>query len=393
MANELRQQLQAIDLAVLTEVVRKDQRDPTLSILDWTVEPLKQNNLGLSNGGLFRFSGRGSGTKGVQPWMVVLKCISLPNEDADQQREWTYLRREILAFKSGLLEQLPPGLRAPRYYGVMEHEHETWVWLEHIQESTGKQWPLERFQQTARRLGRFNAAYLCGTPLPDDPWLCRQPVVRSIWREHGWWVDFLKPGPAENAWALPFIQRGFDAQTKSRVLQLLADKEHFFAANDRLPQVLCHNDAHRRNFMWTQSADTGEEELIAIDWSLIGLGALGNDLGKIIENSMLLLDYDPFDAETLAAAGFEGYLAGIADAGVVIDPRLVKLGHLISLSFWVGAAAPGWAAIMLAPDSGIDIQAMYGHSPGEALAGWVHLNRYCLDRADEARSLIRELGL
>ena len=54
---------------------------------------------------------------------------------------------------------------------------------------------------------------------------------------------------------------------------------------------------------------------------------------------------------------------------------------------------PGWAALMLPPESGTNVQAMYGHSVEEVLAGWVQLDAFCLDRADEARALIRLVGL
>ena len=108
---------------------------------------------------------------------------------------------------------------------------------------------------------------------------------------------------------------------------------------------------------------------------------------------MFFFEYSPTDAETLEAAQLEGYLAGLADEGVQLDPRLVRLGYLISLSLWMGAMLPGWSAIMLAPDSQFNVQAMYGRDSEEVLKGWVRLNEFCLDRADEARTLIRELGL
>jgi hypothetical protein len=64
-----------------------------------------------------------------------------------------------MAFQSGLLEQLPPGVRAPRCYGVMENEAGAWVWIEYIQEATGKQWSLDYFQRTAA-VRPFQSAYL-----------------------------------------------------------------------------------------------------------------------------------------------------------------------------------------------------------------------------------------
>jgi len=391
MVGNLPEQLKAMDQAVLTEAVRKDQHNPDLVILDWTVEPIGHELLTDTTSGLFRFKGQGQTTKGKRPWTVVLKCMNNPKQSSQQPREATYWRREIMAFQSGLLEELPPGVRAPRCYGVMENENGAWVWIEYIREVTGKQWSLDYFQRTARQLGRFQGAYLCGTPLPDQPWLCG-PFFGIGWADQNGWSGFMNPEFEQNVWKLPIIQEALDDKQKLRVLQLIVEKNRFDLVNTRLPQVLCHNDVHRKNFMWTHSPQTGEEELIGVDWAFAGPGAAGNDLGELVGNSMYFFDYDPYDVERLEAALLDGYLAGIADNRAEIDPRLVRLGYLISLSFWM-EYLPGWTAFSLPPDSGANVQPKYGHSAKEVLSSWVHLNAFCLDRADEARSLIKQLGL
>jgi len=391
MAGDLLAQLGAIDPAVLTEAVRKDQQDPDLVILDWMVEPISQEILTDTTAGLFRFNGQGQSAKGKRPWRVVLKWINNPKQWSQQPGEASYWRREIMAFQSGLLEELPPGVRAPRCYGVMENEDGAWVWIEYIQEATGKQWSLDYFQRTARQLGRFQGAYLCGTPLPSQPWLC-QPFFGVGWAEQNGWSGFMNPEFEQNAWKLPIVQGALDDKQKLRLLQLIVENLRFDLVNNRLPQVLCHNDVHRKNFMWSHSPQTGEEELIGVDWAFTGPGAAGNDLGGLVGNSMYFFDYDPYDVETLEAALLDGYLAGIAEHRVEIDPRLVRLGYLISLSFWM-EYLPGWTPFILPPDSGANVQVMYGHSALDVLASWVHLNAFCLDRADEARSLIQHLAL
>jgi len=392
MTSDLLEQLKRMDQAVLMEVVRKDQHNPDLVILDWTVEPLSHEKISDTTGGLFCFSGQCQGREGIQPWKVILKCINNPKEWSQQPRVWYYWQREIMMFQSGFLEQLPSAVRAPRFYGVMENENGAWVWIEHIQEVTGKQWSLDYFQRTARQLGRFQGAYLHKTPLIDRPWLS-QSFFRNVWDEEGFWSGFMNPASEENAWKSPIVQRGFDDKQQSRVLQLLAEKERFFDVNDGLPRVLCHYDASRRNFMWSRSLQTGEEELVGIDWAFTGIGALGNDLGQLIGTSLFFFEYSPTDAETLEVALLEGYLAGLADIGVRVDARLVRLGYMISLSLWMGVMLPGWAAIMLPPDSEFNVQAMYGRQVEEVLAGWVRLDEFCLDRAEEARALVQQLGI
>jgi len=392
MTDDLLEQLKETDQAVLTDVVRKDQLDPDLVIVDWMVEPLSHEKIISTTGGLFCFSGQGQGTQGIKPWKVVLKCINNPKSSKQEPRGWSYWQREILAFNSGFLAQLPSGVRAPRFYGVIENENGAWIWIEHIQEVTSKQWSLDHYQRTARQLGRFQGAYLNEVPLVDQPWLS-QSFFRNVWDEQGFWFGFMNPASEENAWQSPITQSGFDARQKSRVLQLLAEKERFFDVNDRLPQVLCHYDASRRNFMWSHSLRTGAEELIGLDWAFTGIGALGNDLGELFGTSLYFFEYNLNDMEMLEDALLVGYLAGIADNDTTIDARLVRLGYLISLALWMGIMLPGWAAFMLPSDSGVNVQAMFGHTAEEVLAGWVQLNSFCLDRADEARSLIQQIDL
>jgi hypothetical protein len=390
MTDDLLAQLKAIDPAVLTEVVRQDQRSPDLTILDWTVEPINFASHNSATGGLFLFTGRAQSERGVRPWSVVLKCIKKPEQPDEAVRGWTYWRREILAFQSGLLAELPAGVRAPRGYGVMEIENGAWVWIEHIHETTSKQWSLDDFQRTAGQLGRFQSAYLHGTPLPDQPWLCT-PFFRQLW---GDMADFLNPASQGNAWQSPFVQRVFDEPMKLAILQLLADRPRFFDINDRLPQVFCHNDAQRRNFIWTHSAQTGEPELAPIDWSACGPGALGNDLGELVGTSLYFFDYNIADAETLEAAVLEGYLSGIAAQQVEVDPRLVRLGYLTGLTYWFGVGLPVPTADILRPESGANVAALYGGRPvEEVMAGWTQLAGFLFDRAAEMRRLVEQLGL
>jgi hypothetical protein len=391
MVGDLLVQLKAMDQTVLTEIVRKDQHDSDLVILDWMVEPIQHDVLVDTTAGLFLFTGQSWSAKGNRSWKVLLKWINNPKQSNQQPHDTFYWRREILAYQSSLLEQLPLGVRAPHCYGVMENEDGAWVWMEYIQEATGKKWSLDDFQRTARQFGRFQGAYLCGTPLPTQPWLC-PPFFGIGWAEQNGWSGFMSPEFEQNAWKLPIDQDGLNDKQKLRLLQLIVENLRFDLVNIRLPQVLCHNDVHRKNFMWTLSPQTGEEELVGVDWTFTGPGAAGNDLGGLLGNSVYFFDYDPYDAETLEAALLEGYLAGIADHRFEVDPHIVRLGYLISLSFWM-EYLPGWTPFILPPDTGANVQAMYGHSAKEVLASWVYLNTFCLERADEARSLIKQLGL
>ena len=105
-----------------------------------------------------------------------------------------------------------------------------------------------------------------------------------------------------------------------------------------------------------------------------------------------LIFHDPFGAEMLEKALLDRYLAGIASRNVVIDPKWVRLGYLNALTFWMAIALPVLVLFQVPP--GHDgIIPLFGKTKADLLPGWKHLNAFALDRADEARGLIRELGL
>jgi thiamine kinase-like enzyme len=202
----------------------------------------------------------------------------------------------------------------------------------------------------------------------------------------------MDPTATTNAWQNPLVQQAFNEILRTGVLRLWAEKQNFWETLDRLPQVFCHNDFHRRNLLWRLDVD-GPEELVALDWAFCGPGALGMDLGELVATSAYFFEVEIAQVSELEATVLDGYRAGLRDAGWSGEPQLVRLGYLLSAMLWMGATLPGWAAVMLPEEAGINVQAMYGRAVDEVLAGWVRLNEFLLERADEARYLSRNLGL
>jgi hypothetical protein len=296
-----------------------------------------------------------------------------------------YWKRELLVYQSGMTAALPAGLRAPRCFGVSEHEQGAWIWLENVQEAGPATWTLAEFQRAARCLGRFSGAYLTGTPIPPETWLCPS-IFRATLGDDEWWAKFINPQSPDNAWQRPIVQQTFPEPLRSRILQLWADKWSFISANESLPQVFCHNDAHRRNLFLG-----GEGELVAIDWAFCGPGGLGNDLGELIGTSLTYFEVEPARAVELENVVTEAYIAGLRDAGWAGDEQIAKLGYTISLALWWGATLPCAAAIQLGgPES--SIQAKFGRPVETVLQGWTQLSEFFLDRADQARYWMKKLA-
>ena len=93
--------------------------------------------------GVYRFDGTASHEGETVRWSAVLKVLGRSGNDDEDERGWDYWRREALAYRSGLLAQLPGGLAAPRLLhateGVGGRQE---LWLEAVEEEIGPRWPL-----------------------------------------------------------------------------------------------------------------------------------------------------------------------------------------------------------------------------------------------------------
>jgi hypothetical protein len=278
MSENMLETLQAIDPAVLTEVVRQDQRSPGFEITEWTVKRLSDK--GIANpDGLFLFSGQGHDERGTRPWSVVLKILQDSGEE-ENIHDLFYWKREALLIQSGLLADVPGPVVVPRYYGTVEREGSIWVWMEHIVESVNPRWTIDHFVFAARQVGRFNAACLNVNPAPDYAWLCKSHVRN--------WLEIVASIHTTDS---RFVQQAFSSQLQEQVNKLWTERERFLSALDRLPQVFSHFDFQRRNLFIRQRE--GRDELVVIDWGFSGYDALGGDAFCLIANNMIIFEVEP----------------------------------------------------------------------------------------------------
>jgi hypothetical protein len=380
----------AIDPDVLTEVARRSLNLPAFKLADWSVTRLAHEKVIETTGGLFRFTGHGWDGAELKAWSAVLKVIHRPGNEGEEPQGLGYWRREMLAYQSGMLASLPErqGVRAPRCYGVSEQADGGWIWLENIVEDVGPTWTLEHFQQAARHLGGLAGAYLAGRPIPNHPWLCAS-LFRSLYADEEWWARFINPASSNNAWQRPLVQAVYPQLLRQGVLQIWAEKGQWLAANERLPQVFCHNDAHQRNLMLCNDGG-GQPELVAIDWGFCGLGGLGNDLGELVGTSLSYFAIDPANAAELEGAVLEGYQAGLRDAGWTGDERLARLGYWIALALYWGGTLPCEVASLQPGEAKVNVELKYGRPLEALLPGWSQLAEFALERAEEARYWIKQ---
>ena len=114
-------------------------------------------------------------------WSAVVKVITPPpNAEASSVPDNGY--RAALAYRSGLLTELPGRFRAPRVYSIDDAEDgRIWLWLEDLVDVYDRRWPLQQFSVAAHDLGVFNGHYLVSSPPPAEPWL--NQWLRYAWAE------------------------------------------------------------------------------------------------------------------------------------------------------------------------------------------------------------------
>jgi hypothetical protein len=286
-----------IDEQLLVPLVRRQLDDPSADLRDWSSTLLHgglTQEVGLSSG-LYRFTGHAASADRFLPWSLILKVVPR-SRDNDEPSKWDYWKREILAYESGLLENLAVDLVAPRCFGISEFPGEQFgIWLEAVRKTGPDPWPLERFGLSARHLAHFNGAYLTGRPVQTLPWL-----------SHGRIREWLAMGEAgiQNLSQLARHRIGstwLTSRSVERTHRLWRDRQRLLDALAGLPRCLCHHDAFRRNLIARRTAD-GRDQTVAIDWAGMGIGVVGEELATLVSISLQFMNVGASEARGLDAS-------------------------------------------------------------------------------------------
>jgi hypothetical protein len=331
-----------------------------------------------ATGGLYRVAGSGVDRDRVVSWSLILKVVHAsgdPFGGASDPAHANYWKREVLIYQSQLLEDLP-GIRAPRCFGVDVHDGDAaWIWLEDVSDRSGPRWPLARYQLAATRLGEFNGAYLAGRALPPARYLSR-----------GWlraFLDTFAPAFAQLPMVRdsPLLRRCWPDGLLDRVLHLWGERELFLDAIERLPQTFCHLDAFPRNLLIHQS-----REIVALDWSFAGIGAVGTELAPMVAAGVCFYDAEPEQMPAIDELVFQGYLEGLRAAGWDGNSDLVRVGYTTAASLRYGLFPMG--VFMLNDELRVRFENLFAHRAIDIADRWAKIATFLLDRADEARHLL-----
>jgi hypothetical protein len=386
-------QLQSVDRATLIGPVRRALRSDTVQVLDW-----RSSRLGGGVGnpvslGLYRFSGTGQDRGEIVTWSLVLKIAQSPANvgaqdmgEGEDQTHWNYWKREMHIYRSGLLEDLPRGLAAPRCFGIEERPGDVfWLWLEEITGSDHASWPLDRYGLAARHFGRFNGAYLSKRSLRTLPWLSigllRQWCI-GMAAELSLFFDFRR---RPSMWEHPLVRRIYPPPNANPFMRFLMERERFLAALDQLPQTLCHKDAYSTNLIARRGED-GQEETVALDWALAGIGPVGEELAQIAIGA--LDNVEAAESARVNQVVFDGYLDGLRDSGWRGDVQTVRFGYVASAVFRIGLWLLWELGAAFEESQSVEPQETQRDPVEEIIEQQAATTRFVLDLAEEAYGLL-----
>jgi len=390
-------ELQGLDTGELTLMARRALGSDSAEIAEWSICPLSYDCTNPTSGGVFRVSGIAVDSGRSVHWSLIVQVLRspagmvmpngamIPRDLPDDPTVFGYWRREALTYQSGLLDDLPGRLIAPRCFGVsMRTSDSAWLWLEEVAEERAPCWTEDGYRRAARDLGLFNGAYLSGRRLPDDPWL-GPDWLRS-------WLDLAGDSMmgaigVPDAWAHPLVRHACPNSMALRVMQLWSDRATFLAALDSLPHTFCHRDAFRSNVM-TEYGHDGEDRTVVIDWGFAGAGPIGEEIAPLItmRPAGTTENFEPWDLET---GIYDGYVEGVREAGSGCDERLIRFGFAATAA--LRYTIPTVVEILCdARDESrhAEIECRRGRPIDRALRRQAALTDYLLDLADKARSLL-----
>jgi Phosphotransferase enzyme family len=352
----------------------------------WSEETLTHNTNNAVTAGIWRIR--------AGSLSAVLKVVSPPGvraaseewNSSEDPSHWNYWEREVLAYERGVTSVYSAaGIAGPRLLALNRRPNgEVSLWLEDALSEDGSvagmRWGMESYRRFAHALGLAQGRIAAGSAL-DHPWLTRRFLRDYVLSKH---VD-RSILYSDEAWRRPLVRDNFPDGLRRELIRLHEEREWFFTLMERLPRTVCHLDVWPNNLFARRDGT-----FTLVDWSFVGEGALGEDVGNLVPDSVFDLFVPARDLADLDGEVFGGYLSGLREAGWDGDERMVRLGMCASAVKyeWLGplmlqrasnASQPGYGGRESA-----DAERLYAER-GIALA-------FLASWAEEARALVEELG-
>jgi hypothetical protein len=357
-----------VELAELTEVVERltGRTKPG----PWKSKKL-YDPIASATAGIWRVSG--------DQWSVVLKIVHHGEGGHPQwlsstdPAHWYFWEREVLAYRSGLLGSFVGGLRGPVCLGSFERpDGSVALWLEDAGHGDpGTAWAIAPYERAARHLGHAQGTLARERPLRSESWFTRD-WLRAYLAQRDGDLGLLTD---ERAWSWPLVRNNLSRELAGPLRKMRDDQALFLAVLDRAPRTICHFDLHPAN-LFAVGDDT-----VLIDWAFVGIGALGEDAGVLVADSVLDFHVGPELFDELFAVVRKGYLEGLRQAGWSAPEELVDQAMNATLGARYAWIAPALLGAVVAERS-----VMNRRPIEEAVVSWSETIPFLLDHADQARA-------
>lgn len=253
----------------LTLAVAKAVGGPVTALSEITRTPLDYDAF-LAHRTVSRIRGRATVGDRCIPWSMIEKRTEGPGLASQ------YLldngAREFDAYASGVLEDIAPGVAAPRLFGrELDSDGSRTLWLEEIHHDGTRPLDAESILAAAHDLGRMGGRW-AGQKLAEP------------WYFTGWIDRHSQPDAVEKGLA---TLRGAQSATVARLgnrpaaaERLVLEQAHYRSILGPLPHTLCHHDAVGANVFHSN------DRTVLIDWESVGAGPVGADLASLLFSSV-----------------------------------------------------------------------------------------------------------
>lgn len=269
---------------------------------------------------------------------VIVKHAAPPTGDGlwaagAEPAHWNYWRREVLAYTTGFATEYlsgsrirPPALLhdSPRPDGSVE------LTLEDVGGGQATGWSPDRLGGFAYQLGTVQARW--AHPKADRP----------TWLSTGWIRQYAGRFGPDSApdWDHPQLAAVWPKRLREGLARQWESRDRLFALAEAAPRTVSHLDVWPMNIM---DDPDGSDGAVLLDWSFIGDGAVGEDIGNLVPDSVAdgLMPADGLPEITEACV--TGYLDGLRDGEWRGSPDEARRAIAVC-----GAAKYAWLAPMMA---------------------------------------------
>lgn len=312
--------------AHLQSILQRIVPDKNFELISWNCSPLGKSK---EESSVYRvFCTLRINNDRSRDYALIVKVLK-PDSRRNQVDHYYYWKREALVYDSGILTQLPQDIRAPICYEVEARlDGNVWIWLDDVAiESSKNDWSLVQMCRISYLLGKYSGAYMTGTPLPNESFLCRNwmrswvevctEYARPIEEQKKIWDFHLNKLNDKNyTWELY-------VKNRTRVNSLLETLE-------LLPRVFAHQDVHSDNIFLEKL--NGRDSLIAVDWQFASISGVGEELGRMFGYALLKKKIPVNKAAEYKEELFLSYTQGLRDVGWDGNSKLARFGFTTTAS-------------------------------------------------------------